>query len=287
MTQDDAMDAAPRPDGGQDRIAVLTPNYAKRRLRDGKLAMGIGVNLLRGSAPGLLARANGYDFLFIDMEHAGTSVDDAGRIAIAALGTGVTPLVRCCKDALYEATRVLDNGALGVVIPHVDTPEEARAIVSAYLYPPRGNRSITNALPQYSYGLSFDNDKSFRNSIAALNDELLVVAMIETPQAVANADAIAAVEGVDVLMIGATDLAATMDLHNQIGHAKVRAAFARVGEACRRHGKSWGMGGVYLDALARDYFAMGARFILAINDHQALMAGSAARAKAIRALEVA
>lgn len=264
---------------------TLIPNYTKRKLAEGRLVVGISVNLLRGSAPGLMARANGFDFLFIDMEHAGTSVDDAGRIAIAALPTGVTPLVRCCREASFEATRVMDNGAHGVVIPHVETADEARAIVKANLFPPDGLRSITNSLPQFGYGLTFDSDEGFRAQIAAMNKETLIAVMIETPAAIENADEIAAVEGVDVLMIGATDLAATMDRHNQVGHPDIRAAFAQVAKACRRHGKSWGMGGVYADAIAQDYYDLGARFILATNDHQALMAGSAARAKAVRALE--
>jgi len=270
----------------EEQKMALILNETKRKLAEGKLVIGIGVNLLRGSAPGLLAKSNGFDFLFIDMEHAGTSVDDAGRIATAALGTGVTPLVRCCKEAMHEATRVLDNGAMGVVVPHVETAAEARAIVAAYLFPPAGTRSITNALPQCGFALSFDGNTDFRSQIGALNREVLIVVMIETPLAIENIDEIAAVDGVDVLMVGATDLAATMDLHNQQEHPDMRAAFRRVGEACGRHGKSWGMGGVYIDALARDYFSLGARFILATNDHQALMAGSAARAKAVRALEL-
>jgi 2-keto-3-deoxy-L-rhamnonate aldolase RhmA len=264
---------------------TLIPNYTKRKLAEGKLVVGIAVNILRGSAPGLMAKSNGYDFLFIDMEHAGTSVDDAGRIATAALPTGVTPLVRCCREALHEATRAMDNGAHGVVVPHVDTADEACAIVRANLFPPAGSRSITNSLPQFGYGLSFDSDEEFRAQIAALNEETLIAVMIETPKAIENIDEIAAVPGVDVLMIGATDLAATMERHNQVGHPEIRAAFAKVAKAARRYGKSWGMGGVYATAIAQDYYDLGARFILATNDHQALMAGSAARAKAVRSLE--
>ena len=98
----------------------LVPNHAKRRLAAGGLALGFGVNHLRTPAAGMIAAACGYDWLFIDMEHGAMSVDDATRMCIAALGQGVTPIVRCCKDALHEGTRALDNGAGDVWIlgPH-------------------------------------------------------------------------------------------------------------------------------------------------------------------------
>lgn len=264
---------------------TVTPNHAKRRLAEGKLTLGIGATLLRGSAPSLLAKANGFDFLFIDMEHASTTLDDAARMASSALATGVTPIVRCCRDALHEGTRALDNGTLGIVVPHVDTADDARQMVAAYLYPPRGRRSITNQLPQTGYRLPMEDDTAFRTAIETLNRETLLVAMIESPDGVENADAIAAVDGIDVLWIGTNDLAAMLDAHNQARHPRVRAAFARVAEAARRHRKSWGMGGVADEAVLRDSYAMGARFILATDDFGAIMAGAATRAAQFRALE--
>jgi 2-keto-3-deoxy-L-rhamnonate aldolase RhmA len=113
---------------------------------------------------------------------------------------------------------------------------------------------------------------------------MLIACMIETPEAVANADAIAAVQGVDVLMFGTSDLTATMGIPGQIAHPDVRAAYARVGAACAKHGKVMGMGGVYDEATAHDYIGLGARFILSGNDHAFLMAGASARAKFLRGL---
>lgn len=264
---------------------AITRNHAKRRLAEGKLALGFGATLLRGSSPGLLAKANGYDWLFIDMEHAGTSIDDAGRIAAATLNTGVTPIVRCQRAALHEATRVLDNGALGVVVPHVDTVADAEEMVAAFLYPPLGRRSITNQLPQAGYRLPFNDDAAFRAAIEELNRETLLIAMIESPEAVENAAAIAAVDGIDVLLIGANDLAATMGLHNKASHPDVRKAFAAVGAAARQHGKNWGFGGVFQPDVARSYYDLDARFILATDDFGAILAGGAAGAEVFRSLE--
>ncbi|MCA3426421.1 MAG: aldolase, partial [Roseomonas sp.] len=109
----------------------LAPNFARRRLEKGELALGFGVHHLRTPAVGMIAAASGFDWLFIDMEHGAMSVDDATRMAMAALSQGVTPIVRCCKDALFEGTRCLDNGAMGVVVPHIDNADEARDVVRA------------------------------------------------------------------------------------------------------------------------------------------------------------
>jgi 2-keto-3-deoxy-L-rhamnonate aldolase RhmA len=258
---------------------TLAPNPLRRRLAEGGLALGFGVHHLRGSAVGMIAAAAGYDWLFIDMEHGAMSVDDATRIAIAALGQGVSPIVRVCKDALHEGTRCLDNGAMGVVVPHVDTAEEAKTVVRAYRFPPEGHRSWGG--PPFAYGLHAVAPAAAQGE---LNREILIACMIETPEAVANAEAIAAVPGVDVLMFGTSDLTATMGIPGQIGHPDVRRAYEAVGAACARHGKVMGMGGVYDETVAPDYIGLGARFILAGSDHSLLMAAAGARARFLRGL---
>ncbi len=257
----------------------IAPNPLRQRLASGGLALGFGVHHLRGSAVGMIAAASGFDWLFIDMEHGAMSVDDATRISIAALSQGVTPVVRICKDALNEGTRCLDNGAMGVVVPHVDTAEEAAEVARAYRFPPQGMRSWGG--PPFAYGLGAVNPAEAQ---AELNREILIACMIETPEAVANAEAIAAVEGVDVLMFGTSDLTATMGIPGQIGHPDVRRAYEAVGAACAKHGKVMGMGGVYDEKVAPDYVKLGARFILSGSDHAFLMAGAAQRAKFLRGL---
>ncbi len=257
----------------------VPPNRIRQRLAEGGLALGFGVNHLRGSATGMIAAAAGFDWLFIDMEHGALSVDDASQISIAALSQGVTPIVRVCKDAVHEGTRCLDNGAMGVVVPHVDTAGEAAAVARAYRFPPQGERSWGG--PPFAYGLHAPDAAAAQ---AELNREILVACMIETPLAVANAEAIAAVPGVDVLMFGTSDLTATMGIAGQVGHPDVRAAYEAVGAACRRHGKVMGMGGVYDEKVAPDYIALGARFILSGNDHAFLMAGASQRARFLRGL---
>jgi 2-keto-3-deoxy-L-rhamnonate aldolase RhmA len=257
----------------------ITPNATLRKLRAGELALGFGVNHLRTAAVPMLAHASGYDWLFIDTEHGAFSVHEATQLCLAALPLGVTPVVRVCADALDEGTRALDNGAQGIVVPHVDTVAQARRVADAFRFPPDGHRSWGG--PPYAYGL---RPPAVDVAQAEINAEMMVVAMIETAEAVANADAIAAVPGIDVLLFGTSDLTADMGISGQIGHARVQEAYRSVAEICRRHGKVLGMGGVYDNKFAREYMALGARLVLGGNDHQFLMSAATARAELLRGL---
>ena len=116
----------------------------------------------------------------------------------------------------------------------------------------------------------------------AINGEILTIVMLESPEAVRNADAIAAVPGVDVLFIGTSDLTAELGISGQMGHPKVIDAYQTVGEACRRHGKVLGMGGVYDEENASRYVAMGARFLLTGSDHSYIMSGASQSLSVLR-----
>src|SRR5262245_28226322 len=167
----------------------LLANDALPRIRTGKLTLGLGINHLRGSAVPMLAKAAGYDFLFIDAEHGAISTPEISQISIAALGLGVVPIVRICSGAFDEGTRALDNGALGLVVPHVDTPEEARRLIEAFRFAPMGHRSTGGSNAAFGY-----HAPTAAEAQKLLNAELLIIPMIETPQAVENAEAIAGVE---------------------------------------------------------------------------------------------
>jgi 2-keto-3-deoxy-L-rhamnonate aldolase RhmA len=256
---------------------TLFENATKRKLRDGGLALGFGVHHLRTVATAALAAAADHDWLFIDMEHGAFSVQEATQLCLAALPSGVTPIVRVTAGALDEGTRALDNGALGIVVPHVDDVATARRLVDAFRYPSLGHRSWGG--PPAAFGYQPPGNAEAQ---AALNDAILVVAMIESPEAVRNADAIAAVDGIDVLLIGTSDLTAELGISGQIHHPKVLAAYETVGAACRTHGKALGMGGVYDERNAARYIAAGARFVLSGSDHNYLLAGAKTRSEVLR-----
>jgi 2-keto-3-deoxy-L-rhamnonate aldolase RhmA len=258
---------------------AVVENITKRKLKANELALGFGVHHLRTSATAMLAAATGHDWLFIDMEHGAFSVHEATQLCLAALPAGVTPIVRVAAGALDEGTRCLDNGALGVVIPHVDTVEQAKQIARAFRYPPIGGRSWGG--PPAAFGFRARGNAEAQ---AALNAEIMVVAMIESPEGVKNAGAIAAVEGIDALLIGTSDLSAEMGISGQIGHARIEEAYKTVGDACRAHGKALGMGGVYDTETARHYIKGGARFVLTGSDHTYLMAGAQARTDLLKSV---
>jgi 2-keto-3-deoxy-L-rhamnonate aldolase RhmA len=247
----------------------LVANTTKRRMQTGQMALGFGVHHLRTVAAPVLAAATGHDWMFIDNEHGAFSVQEMTQLCIAALPTGVTPIVRVCAGAIDEATRALDNGALGIVVPHVDTGAQAKRIAAAFHYPPQGHRSWGGPPAVYGY-----RPPSTAEAQPAINAEILTVVMLESPEAIANAAEIAAVPGVDVLFIGTSDLTAELGISGQMGHPKVIEAYRAVGEACTRHGKVLGMGGVYDEENASRYVGMGARFILTGSDHSYIMAGA-------------
>ena len=255
----------------------LVPNNTKRKMQAGGVALGFGVHHLRSAAAPTLAAATGHDWLFLDNEHGAFSVHEIAQLCIASLPTGVTPLVRVCANAIDEATRALDNGALGIVMPHVDTAEEAREVVSKLKYPPVGHRSMGGIGPHYGLRSASTGDAA-----KALNAANLTVVMLETPTAIANADAIAAVPGVDVLLIGSNDLCAEMGIPGDFGNERVAEAYRAMIAACRNHGKFPGMAGIYNEAIMPRYIEMGARFILSGQDAAFLMAGAAARTGFLR-----
>ncbi|MCB1742842.1 MAG: aldolase [Gammaproteobacteria bacterium] len=254
-------------------------NTTRQLLRDGQLAIGLGLRNLRTMDSARIAKACGFDWLFIDMEHGSYDLDLACQLSVAALDSGVTPIVRVPGHQHFHAARVLDGGAMGIVVPHVDDAEQAAAAVANCKFPPIGHRSMTGTHAQLGFA-----SMPLPEMTKVLNENLLLVVMIETPRAVENADAIAALDGIDVLLIGTNDLCAEMGIHGQFGDARVEAAYRTVIDACQRHGKSAGMGGVYDEELAARYIGMGARFVLGGSDLSFLMSAAGARSKFLKSL---
>ena len=244
-------------------------NPAKVRLSQGELAIGMGVRGLRTVEVARVMKTAGYDFLFIDLEHGPTSVESAYSISVAALDAGIAPLIRVPHGELALGTRCLDGGGLGVVIPHVDTVEEARAMVDAFKFGPIGHRSIGGGYPHFGFAAV-----GARDVVTALNDATLVVAMLETPRAIEHAEQIAAVPGIDVLLLGTNDLCLELGIPGQLEHERVVNAIDTVVRVCQKHGKWPGLGGVYGKDLAKRYIGRGMRFVLAGNDLGMLLAAA-------------
>src|SRR5438876_1174056 len=183
-------------------------NVAREKLEQGQLALGVGIRMTRSVEIAKAMAVAGFDWLFLDMEHGVMSLEACAQISTAALDAGIAPIARVPNGEYAIATRALDNGALGIVMPHVDTAAEAKEVVNRLKYPPVGHRSMGGIGPHY--GL---RSASSGEAASALNAANLTVVMLETPTAIANAEEIAAVPGVDVLLIGTNDLCAEMGIH--------------------------------------------------------------------------
>jgi 4-hydroxy-2-oxoheptanedioate aldolase len=254
-------------------------NFALEKMRSGGTALGVVLRYERGPHIARAMQASGFEWLFLDLEHSSMPLDSVAAISLASLDAGITPMVRVPAMDLGTAIRVLDTGALGVLMPHVDTVEEARVIADAFRYPPMGHRSISSTLPHFHF-----KSPPIVEACRALDAATLVGVMLETPAAVENADAIAAVPGIDLLFIGAADLTAEAGLHGQADHPQVVAMFAQVVAAARRHGKLVGIGGIADDVQFARCCAMGMQLILVGTDLGFLMSAASARTRALRAV---
>ena len=259
---------------------TAVPNHALRQLRAGRLAIGLGLRQARTVDIAQMAKTCGYDWLFIDGEHSSMDLDNAAQIAAASLAVGITPMARVAGFEHWHASRMLDNGAQGIVFPHVDSASEAERVASACRYPPIGKRSMGGGLQQLGFAAV-----PLPEAARIVNEETLVVVMIESPQAVAQCEEIAAVKGVDALLIGTNDLCFEMGIPGQFNDPRVAEAYKKVIAACRKHGKFPGMGGMYTPELLERHIAMGVQLVLSGSDFNLLMTAGKARADLVRGFE--
>lgn len=241
---------------------TIGPNLAKQKLAANELVLCMGVNQLRTPNVAMIAAACGFDAIYIDLEHNPTSLETAAGVCIAALGMGITPIARVTSHDPHDATRILDCGAQGVMVPHIQSAAEARAVVDACRFPPNGHRSAAGSVPALGYAALKQGEINRR-----LDENTLLIAMLETPEAVESVESIAAVEGIDTLHIGSTDLSTAMGVAGDYQHPRMRAAFERVAKAARSNGKSMGVGGVREDLEFQTWLLrLGVRYLTGGSD---------------------
>jgi 2-keto-3-deoxy-L-rhamnonate aldolase RhmA len=259
---------------------TVTENATLKKLKSGQVALGVILKLNIGVEMAKIARASDHDFLFIDLQHNGMSIETASSICTASLDSGVTPLVRVPRQEASIASRLLDNGAMGIIVPDVESAEQAREIVQNCRFAPLGARSVGAGYPQLGYG-------GYSTSEAArlMNEQIMLVAMIESGRGIENADAIASVPGIDVVHIGSNDLLYEMGISGELGKEKHFALAEKVRDACRAHGKIFGIGGVRAPDLQSRFIAMGARMLTTNSDLAFLLAAMGERAKSMREAE--
>lgn len=257
-------------------------NPLAETLQAGRLGLAMIVKQVQSVDIAIAARSCGYDAINVDLEHSVISEAAASQICITALNVGITPLVRVASHDAYYANRILDAGALGIVAPHVESAEEASAIVQACKFAPLGRRSVAGNWPQLGY-LTWPADQVRR----LLNEKTTVIVMLESPEAIEQADAIAAVPGVDIVHVGSTDLCDALGIPGKFGDPVIERCFERVVTACRAHGKIAGAGGLgSATDVMQKMVRMGVRFVTAGNEWAFLIAAARQRATMLRELSL-
>jgi len=264
------------------KASDVVHNIVKEKLARDEVVASMTIRLTRTVEIAQLAKTAGFDMIYVDMEHSPITLDATCQICLAALTTGIAPMVRVPANTPDYIQRVLDGGALGIVAPGIGSAAEAREVVKAVKFPPLGERGAGGALPHLQY-------RSFptAEANAAVNDATMVIVQFESAAAIEQADEIAAVEGVDMVLIGVNDMLASMGLAGQLEHPKVREAYARTIAACRKHGKHVGVGGLSTrPKLAAEFIAMGARLVSTGTDIQFLLAAMTEKAKQVREIQL-
>ncbi|HNT35499.1 MAG TPA: aldolase/citrate lyase family protein [bacterium] len=207
-------------------------NPVRRALLERRITLGSWLQVNHPVSAEILAEC-GFDWLATDCEHTDIDVGGFAQLARGMYGRGPVPFARVRENDTLAIRQMLDMGAQGVLVPLVNTPEEALKAVRAAKYPPRGIRGFC-----FSRMNNFGRD--FEEYVKNANDEIAVIVMIESKQAVDSIDEILAVDGVDGIFIGPYDLSGSLGIPGQTSHPLILESCAKVSDACRRLGKSAG-----------------------------------------------
>ncbi len=260
----------------------ILKNNVKEKLARGEVVASMTVRLSRSIEIARIAKTAGFDMLYIDLEHSPLTMDATGQICMACLDIGIMPAVRVPANTPDYISRILDAGALGVIAPHVRSAAEAREVVKAAKLPPLGERSNTGDLPSPAISLVPGGGDLQGDQRRHHGDRAVRVGGL-----LAKADEIIAVEGVDIVLVGLNDMLGDMGLAGQYDHPKVREIYQTVIDACRKHGKHCGVGGLASRPdLMAEYVRMGARYVSTGTDLAFLLGAATARAKQIKDIKL-
>ena len=215
--------------------SLMRPNPVREKLRAGGTVYG--PMAFEFFTPGLMPAlaAAGADFVLLDMEHSGVGIETVKAQIAACRGLRVVPLVRVPGCHYHLVATVLDAGAMGIMVPMVETAAQAEQIASWCRYRPEGVRGLAFGMAHDDYG-GGDVVEKMREA----NERTLVIALIETATGIANVDAIMAVPGIDVGWLGHFDLTNSMGITAEFEHPEFLAAVTRLSEAAQRHSKAAG-----------------------------------------------
>ena len=213
----------------------MRANKAKRTLKQGGVSIGTMFFEFNTTGIARIAANAGADFALFDTEHTGWDADTIRMLMATARAADIVPLVRVPATQYHLIARPLDLGAMGIMIPMVESQEQAQVLVRSAKYPPEGGRGA-------AFGVAHDDytGGDVPEKMKRANDEVLLIGLVETVAGIENVDKIAAVDGLDVLWIGHFDLTNSMGIPGQFTHPRFLEAVDSVLEACARHGKAAG-----------------------------------------------
>lgn len=235
-------------------------NPVKRKLARGETAVGTMLMEFATRGIGRLTAAAGAEFAVYDMEHSGWGIETIGQLLASARSADLVPLVRPSAIQYDNISRALDLGAMGIVAPFIDDPEQAEFVVRSTRYPPEGRRGAAFVIGHDDY-----TPGNVREKMQRANEEVMVVVQIESTKGLENVERIAAVTGVDAVWIGQFDLTTSMGIPGEVQHPEFQDAQRRILKACQRAGVAAGYGSLVLNDVtaARD---QGFRFLVYTAD---------------------
>jgi 2-keto-3-deoxy-L-rhamnonate aldolase RhmA len=211
---------------------LMRDNPVKQTLATGGISIGTMNLEFASTGVGRIMAEAGAEFCVFDMEHSGWSIETIKQVIATSRSANLVPFVRPPTTQYHLISRALDVGAMGLVIPLVNTPEQARFAVECAMYPPRGKRGCAFTLAHDDY-----TGGDLANKMQHANENVFIIAQIETEEGLRNVDAISATPGIDALWIGQFDLTASLGIPGQFDHPKYLDATKRIIEACHKHNK--------------------------------------------------
>jgi len=240
-------------------------NPLKEKLYAGKISLGTWITIGSPDVPDTLKQLP-FDWLLFDTEHSYFSTESMRNMMLSMLDSKAVPLVRVGQADQYLIKRALDIGAYGVLVPLVNTTEDAERVVNFSKYPPMGSRGA-GPVRAAGYG------NNMADYIRTANEEILVGVQVETSQGLANADSIASTKGVDIVFVGPSDLTISLGLLTDRGNPKVSEAMEGVVRICAKHGKIPGTLAASSEE-AKKWQRLGFKFISLGSDSKFLFQGA-------------
>lgn len=254
-------------------------NPVKLALEAGQTVLGSELSRLRSPEIAKLYALAGFDFVFIDMEHSAFNLETVADMIASARAAGIVPIVRVPEAEYAYVCRALDQGAQGIIVPRVSTPQQVRDILSWMHYPPHGLRGFASTVAQTDF-----RSVPVETFIETNNRETLCIIQIERKEALENLDEMLSFPGVDVACLGYMDLSVDMGIPGQIDHPQMVGVIERLIAVSQRHGLAAGIIGPQIDPILH-WMQRGMRFVSYASESQLLQEAAATAVRRLRFLK--